>query len=54
MACGNSFYTAGATRIAHDGVADLLDWVEPVERHSRTYVPPYSADEYAAYLAKVT
>ncbi|MCT9868379.1 FAD-dependent tricarballylate dehydrogenase TcuA [Paenarthrobacter aurescens] len=54
MAGGNSFYTAGATRIAHDGVADLLDWVEPDERHSRTEVPPYSADEYAADLAKVT
>jgi tricarballylate dehydrogenase len=54
MAGGNSFYTAGATRIAHNGLADLLDWVEPDERHSRTEVPPYSADEYAADLAKVT
>lgn len=51
---GNSFYTAGATRIAHSGLADLLDWVEPDERHTRTEVPPYSADEYAADLAKVT
>ena len=54
LAGGNSFYTAGATRIAHSGLADLLDWVEPDERHSRTEVPPYSADEYAADLAKVT
>ena len=54
LAGGNSFYTAGATRIAHNGLADLLDWVEPDERHSRTEVPPYSADEYAADLAKVT
>jgi tricarballylate dehydrogenase len=54
MAGGNSFYTAGATRIAHSGLADLLDWVEADERHSRTEVPPYSADEYAADLAKVT
>jgi tricarballylate dehydrogenase len=54
LAGGNSFYTAGATRIAHKGLADLLDWVEPDERHSRTEVPPYSADEYAADLAKVT
>jgi tricarballylate dehydrogenase len=51
---GNSFYTAGATRIAHSGLDDLLDWVEPDQRHSRTEVPPYSADEYAADLAKVT
>lgn len=54
MAGGNSFYTAGATRIAHSGLADLLDWVEPDDRHDRTEVPPYSADEYAADLAKVT
>lgn len=54
MAGGNSFYTAGATRIAHNGLDDLLDWVETDERHSRTEVPPYSADEYAADLAKVT
>lgn len=54
MAGGNSFYTAGATRIAHNGLADLQDWVEGDERHCRTEVPPYSADEYAADLAKVT
>ena len=54
FAGGNSFYTAGATRIAHSGLDDLLDWVEPDERHSCTEVPPYSADEYAADLAKVT
>jgi tricarballylate dehydrogenase len=54
MAGGNSFYTAGATRIAHEGLADLLDWVEPDERHGRTEIPPYSAAEYAADLAKVT
>ncbi|MDQ0921858.1 tricarballylate dehydrogenase [Pseudarthrobacter sp. W1I19] len=54
LAGGNSFYTAGATRIAHDGLPDLADWVEPDERHGRTEVPPYSAEEYAADLAKVT
>ena len=54
LAGGNSFYTAGATRIAHSGLADLLDWVEPDERHSCTEVPHYTADEYAADLAKVT
>lgn len=54
MAGGNSFYTAGATRISHSGLADLQEWVEPDERHGRTEVPPYSADEYAADLAKVT
>ncbi|VXC12082.1 Tricarballylate dehydrogenase [Arthrobacter sp. 9AX] len=54
LAGGNSFYTAGATRIAHSGLSDLVDWVEPDERHGRTEVPPYSAEEYAADLAKVT
>ncbi|MDR6506747.1 FAD-dependent tricarballylate dehydrogenase TcuA [Arthrobacter oryzae] len=54
MAGGNSFYTAGATRIAHSGLPDLVDWVEPDHRHGRTEVPPYSAEEYAADLAKVT
>lgn len=51
---GNSFYTAGATRIAHAGLEDLQDVVEPDERHALTEVPPYSAAEYAADLEKVT
>ena len=51
---GNSYYTAGATRIAHDGLDDLLEFVEPDGRHDRTEVPAYPADEYAADLRKVT
>jgi tricarballylate dehydrogenase len=51
---GNSYYTAGATRIAHNGIADLVDFVEPDQRHAVTEVPPYSAEEYAADLVKVT
>jgi tricarballylate dehydrogenase len=51
---GNSYFTAGATRIAHDGLADLLEIVEPDPRHARAVVPPYSRDEYAADLARVT
>ncbi|MFC4903976.1 FAD-dependent tricarballylate dehydrogenase TcuA [Kocuria oceani] len=54
MAGGNSFYTAGATRIAHNGLEDLRDFIEPDDRHATTVVPPYSAEEYAADLAKVT
>lgn len=54
MAGGNSFYTAGATRIAHNGLEDLRDFMEPDARHATTVVPPYSAEEYAADLAKVT
>lgn len=54
MAGGNSYYTAGATRIPHDGLDDLRDIVEPDERHATTIVPPYSSDEYLADLVKVT
>ena len=32
---GNSYYTAGATRMVHDGLSDLLGIVEPDERHGR-------------------
>jgi len=51
---GNSYFTAGATRIAHDGLDDLLSIVEPDDRHARAVVPPYTSDEYAADLARVT
>ena len=51
---GNSYYTAGATRIDHAGLPDLLDLIEPDERHGVTEVPPYSPADYAADLAKVT
>ncbi|HEY4614465.1 MAG TPA: FAD-binding protein, partial [Citricoccus sp.] len=51
---GNSYYTAGATRIAHGGLEDLADLVEPDERHAATVVPPYSPEDYAADLARVT
>lgn len=54
MAGGNSFYTAGATRMVHDGLEDLQDLVEADERHATTIVPPYSAAEYRADLEKVT
>lgn len=51
---GNSYYTAGATRITHGGLVDLLDLVEPDSRHSVTSVPPYSPADFAADMAKVT
>ena len=54
MAGGNSFYTAGATRIVHDGLSDLQEFIESDERHDRTVVPPYSPEEYRADLEKVT
>ncbi|HWC80359.1 MAG TPA: FAD-dependent tricarballylate dehydrogenase TcuA [Pseudonocardiaceae bacterium] len=54
LAGGNSYYTAGATRIVHNGLDDIRDFVEPDERHARTTVPPYSAEEFSADLVKVT
>ena len=54
VAGGNSYFTAGATRIVHGGLADLLEFVEPDPRHARAVVAPYPRDEYAADLARVT
>ncbi|TSI15533.1 FAD-dependent tricarballylate dehydrogenase TcuA [Brevibacterium aurantiacum] len=51
---GNSFYTAGATRIVHNGIDDLTDLVEADDRHPVSEVPPYSKDEYIADLVRVT
>src|SRR5699024_6208101 len=54
QAGGNSYFTAGATRITHEGLESLQDLIEPDERHGRTEVPPYSKEEYTADLEKVT
>jgi Succinate dehydrogenase/fumarate reductase, flavoprotein subunit len=54
MAGGNSFYTAGATRITHAGLEELIDFIEPDHRIPFSEVPEYSAADYAADLAKVT
>lgn len=51
---GNSFFTAGATRITHDGLDSLRDLIEPDDRHAVTEVPPYTAENYLGDLAKVT
>lgn len=54
LAGGNSYYTAGATRITHNGLEDLRGFIEPDERHAVTEVPVYTTEEYAADLSKVT
>ena len=51
---GNSFFTAGATRITHDGLEDLQSFIVDDERHSVTEVPPYTTEDYLADLEKVT
>lgn len=54
LAGGNSYYTAGATRIVHNGLDDLDGIIEPDERHGRTEVPAYTADDFRSDMEKVT
>lgn len=54
QAGGNSYYTLGSTRLVHDGIDDLLEILEPDERHVRTEIPPYSAATFLADLERVT
>lgn len=51
---GNSYYTIGSIRVAHDGFDDLVGIVEPDERHTRTEIPPYPAAEFIADMERVT
>ena len=51
---GNSFYTAGATRITHNGLEDLQSFIADDDRHSVTEVPPYTKEDYLGDLEKVT
>ncbi|HEX2131927.1 MAG TPA: FAD-dependent tricarballylate dehydrogenase TcuA [Actinophytocola sp.] len=51
---GNSYYTAGAFRIAHGGFAEVADLLDPDERHEHTVLPPYPTEEFTADMAKVT
>src|SRR5690606_29088167 len=39
---GNSFFAAGASRIAHGGLEQLQEFVEVDERHGASTVPPCS------------
>ena len=54
QAGGNSYFTAGAVRIAHGGLADLSDLLDPDERHEISVLPPYPPEAFAADMAKVT
>jgi tricarballylate dehydrogenase len=51
---GNSYYTAGAFRIAHNGFHEIADLLDVDDRHASTVLPAYPADEFAADMAKVT
>ena len=54
QAGGNSYYTAGAFRVAHNGFAEVVDLLDADERHGITVLPPYPAGQFAADMAKVT
>lgn len=54
MAGGNSFYTAGATRITHNGLEDLQSFIVHDDRHATTEVPPYTSDDFRSDMEKVT
>lgn len=54
MAGGNSYYTAGATRIIHDGLEDLQKFIEHDDRHDRSEVPPYTIEDYRSDMERVT
>jgi len=51
---GNSYYTHGATRVAHSGLDELRSILIDDTRYSQTVVPPYSADEYAADITALS
>ncbi|PRX97257.1 FAD-dependent tricarballylate dehydrogenase TcuA [Allonocardiopsis opalescens] len=51
---GNSFYTAGAFRIAHGGLADLAGLIEADERDASAELPPYPAGSFTADMERVT
>lgn len=54
QAGGNSYYTAGAVRIAHDGLAEVADLLDDDPRHAISVLPPYPRAKFAADMAAVT
>ena len=53
---GNTYFTAGAMRIAHNGLEDLAEVTEPLpaEKQGRTVLDPYTRDDFAADLLRIT
>jgi tricarballylate dehydrogenase len=53
---GNSYYTAGAFRIAYDSLDDLVPLLDSttVERLARTVVPPYPGSLFRGDMDRVT
>ena len=53
---GNSAFTAGAIRLVHGGLPDLLDVVERVddELTARTDLEPYTSEDFLADMRRLT
>ncbi len=51
---GNSYYTAGAFRIAHDGLADVADLLDADDRLATTVLPAYDREAFTADMERIT
>ncbi len=51
---GNSFYTAGAFRVAHGGIDAVRELVEPDERLPVTDLAPYTPEDYRGDMERLT
>lgn len=53
---GNSYFTAGAMRIAHSGLKDLLPIVNNVDAKAASLIDldPYTRDDFLSDLARIT
>ncbi|MEV6302291.1 FAD-dependent tricarballylate dehydrogenase TcuA [Actinoplanes sp. NPDC051861] len=51
---GNSFYTAGAFRIAHHGLDDVAELLEPDPRNATAVLTPYPQDLFLKDMRELT
>ncbi|MBA8826430.1 tricarballylate dehydrogenase [Saccharopolyspora lacisalsi] len=51
---GNSYYTAGAFRVAHGGLDDIGDLVEHDDRRRETVLDPYPVETFRSDMERVT
>ncbi|MEU4423438.1 FAD-dependent tricarballylate dehydrogenase TcuA [Actinoplanes sp. NPDC024001] len=51
---GNSYYTAGAFRIAHQGLDDVAGMLDPDPRLAETVLAPYPEEQFVRDLREVT
>ncbi|MEV3920781.1 FAD-dependent tricarballylate dehydrogenase TcuA [Actinomadura coerulea] len=51
---GNTYFTAGAIRTTYRGLSELAELVVDDERHARTDIAPYTADDFVGDMDRVT